>query len=257
MRWLDRLAVRAQELLVSASRRSPLLGSLLYLREVARLVRSGAPVDLRALAGQLPGWLRSQRPGRSPLGDERPWITFGALEFLEPALRPELRAFEFGSGGSTLFFSRRLREGASVDHDRAWVDQVNAALAARRADHWQVSWEPGAPGPTGDPADPDGYASSDPSLAGLRLERYAASIDRFADDHFDLVLLDGRARPSCFEHALPKVAPGGLMVLDNAERAHYRHIHTRMRSLGWQQHSFRGPGPYTFEFWETTAWRRP
>ncbi|MBI5865097.1 MAG: hypothetical protein HZB38_11440 [Planctomycetes bacterium] len=50
------------------------------------------------------GAWKASLDGASALDDERPWITFAATRFLERAVRPGSRVFEWGSGGSTLFF---------------------------------------------------------------------------------------------------------------------------------------------------------
>jgi hypothetical protein len=107
------------------------------------------------------------------------------------------------------------------------------------------------------PADPDAYVSSDDLFAGKSFLAYAEAIDSCADNAFDVIMIDGRARPSCFKHAWPKVKPRGLLILDNSERAEYVHIHKTMDALGWRRRDFAGPGPYNRHFWQTTAWVRP
>jgi hypothetical protein len=47
---------------------------------------------------------------------------------------------------------------------------------------------------------------------------YAAFIDRFPDHSFDLVIIDGRARAACIQHAIPKVKKGGYLLVDDSER---------------------------------------
>src|SRR4051812_959144 len=46
-------------------------------------------------------WAASLAPGRTPMGDRRPWITFGAVSELEATVSPRTRVCEFGVGGST------------------------------------------------------------------------------------------------------------------------------------------------------------
>ncbi|HKO93603.1 MAG TPA: hypothetical protein VJU61_20760, partial [Polyangiaceae bacterium] len=73
-----------------------------------------------ASAAWLLPWFTSQAVTRSPLGDEAPWIPFVARRWLARQLRPHLRVFEWGSGGSTLFLARRVAELVSVEHDAEW-----------------------------------------------------------------------------------------------------------------------------------------
>ena len=57
-------------------------------------------------------WLMSVIRDQDALPEARPWITFAAAEFLSKLLSEQSRVFEFGAGGSTLFFcSTRRRVG--------------------------------------------------------------------------------------------------------------------------------------------------
>ena len=60
--------------------------------------------------------------------------------------------------------------------------------------------------------------SRKPGFAGLDFAAYVDRIDDVAGD-LDLVVIDGRAREACLDRALPRLAPGGLVVLDNVERS--------------------------------------
>ena len=55
----------------------------------------------------------------------------------------------------------------------------------------------------------------------MSFQNYASAIDQFGAHSFDLVLVDGRSRPSCFKHAVPCVAPNGYIVLDNSDVPHH------------------------------------
>jgi predicted O-methyltransferase YrrM len=252
------MAGRVHELLVNASRRSAALRLLVYLREVGRLgLNGGGAPDLLALARTFPSWQRSLKPEASPLQDRQPWITYAAIDFLARTLTPAMRVFEFGAGGSSIFFAERVAQGFSVEHDPAWGEQVRATLARDGVRNWSVSVIPSEPAAARpDPGDADGYGSDDPPYRDRTFRAYASAINAHPDRAFDLVLVDGRARPSCVKHAMPKVAPGGWLMLDNAERPYYAPIHRTLDAAGWTRQVFRGPGPYSFGFWETSAWQR-
>ena len=47
------------------------------------------------------------------------------------------------------------------------------------------------------------------------------SIDR-VDGLFDLIVIDGRCRERCLEHARLRLAPDGMIVFDNTGRTRYR-----------------------------------
>ena len=69
-----------------------------------------------------------------------------------------------------------------------------------------------------------GFCSQHPAFEGVSFQAYAQRANRFRDHGFDIVMVDGRARTACMEQALPKVRPGGgILILDNAERPRYEH----------------------------------
>jgi hypothetical protein len=185
-------------------------------------------------------------------------MTFAAIELLESVVRAESTVFEYGAGGSTVFLARRARHVVSVEHDRQWFAMVEQQLDKQGV----TNWEGKLIEPTGveqssssNAADPEQYVSSDPKYRDCSFQAYASAIDEFDDAAFDLVIVDGRARPACFRHALPKVRPGGYLLLDNSDREHYRSA-SQLASRKWRLIELPGPSPYVNFFTQTTAWQR-
>ncbi len=165
-------------------------------------------------------WLRSQRSDYL-LRVGLPWLCFDAIAALDRLDLRGWRVFEYGSGGSTLYWLRRGASVVSVEHDATWYARVRTLTPPDAPLDYRLALpEPAQPGPV-DPSDPAAYHSGDPAYAGYSFARYAAEIDAFPQEYFDLVLVDGRARPSCMLHALPRVRRGGLLILDNSDRAYY------------------------------------
>lgn len=209
-----------------------------------------------ALARHFPAWWASLDRG-APVEDQ-PWLCFEAIERLGAWLRPGMQVFEWGSGGSTLFFAERAASVRSVEHDRAWYEVVRERLARRgaaRCDLRLVEPDPAA-GPPADPADPHGNASGDARFRAASFARYVNAIAEVADGSLDLVLVDGRARPSCCRAAMPKVRPGGLLVLDNAEVPYYDAARRLLGAGGWALTDVWGPIPGARHFSETCLFRR-
>ncbi len=208
-------------------------------------------------------WARSLRKGATSVADESPWMTFAAIAHIDrhlTALGGKARVFEWGSGGSTLFFARRAVEVTAVENDREWAETVRTACAGRSLPHVTVAYhgadESIAPVEF-DSADPGQYFSGSSVYHGHIFRSYAEHITPFPDAHFDLVVVDGRVRPACLRLAMPKVKPGGLLVLDNAERTWYARARALADAAGWQRTDHNGPGPYNQHFWLTTIWQRP
>lgn len=50
-------------------------------------------------------WLRAQAFSQGPLADALPWLPFAATNLLKGRLNKASRVFEYGTGGSSIFFS--------------------------------------------------------------------------------------------------------------------------------------------------------
>jgi len=109
---------------------------------------------------------------------------------------------------------------------------------------------------TKDISDLDGYVSEDVQYRGMSFKDYASSIAFYPDEYFDVILIDGRARPSCFKHAKEKVKRGGLLILDNADRKYYFRILDSLNTAEWEKYVFFGPVPYITYFAETRIFKR-
>jgi hypothetical protein len=231
-----------------------------YLSQsVVIAARAPHRVAWRQLLSRAPAWYRSIGGAPEPIKDRIAWVTFGAFDFLQSTVRPDMRVLEFGAGGSTVFFLDRGAKLVTVEHEPKWAENVAEALSERQGNGWElhvVEPVPIASGAKEDPGESDPCTSSRSGWEGLSFERYASTVDRYPDSSFDLVLVDGRARPACFERALPKVRPGGFIVLDDAERPEYRPATALATNDCWRRRDFRGPGPYTDSFWQTSVWRR-
>ena len=126
---------------------------------------------------------------------DEPWLTPQAVRFLEGWLKPGDKMLEFGSGRSTIWFARRVNSLVSVEHDPLWYERVNASLKAQNLEH---------------------VIYLKKSIEGSPAE-YTLVPGRFEDNSLDVILVDGRLRDECINASLPKLKPGGLLVLDNAD----------------------------------------
>lgn len=198
-----------------------------------------------------PAWFRTQRRGTTPLDDRQPWMVFRAIDLLDRHLEAGMSVFEYGPGGSTAFFLDHGCEVVSVEHDADWIAALRGSLTAGGA--WTLHERPEAHDLGEDPRDPYAYGSTRGGHHGA----YVQTIDAYGE--FDVIVVDGRARPACLRHAIPHVAPGGLLVLDNAERATYRYALgvALVEREGWPSREFFGPNPYGPHFSATRTWQRP
>ncbi len=128
---------------------------------------------------------------------ESPWLTQAIISILESWLRPEDIGLEWGSGRSTAWFAKRVSHLTSVEHDPRWANIVTNKLRAASLET-RVSYH----------LCPDG-ANEEPT------SEYVMLIEQFDDQCFDFCLIDGVVRDRCALLAVPKIRPGGILILDN------------------------------------------
>jgi hypothetical protein len=206
-------------------------------------------------------WAISMKPGSNSVADESPWLTFPAIDFLEKNIRPGNKVFEYGGGGSTLFFCKKGAEVVTVEDNNEWFGILTRTVQGKKySGTWEGHFIPAeqvASDTTRDHANPDDFKSASKGCENMSFERYARAIHRFPEDYFDVVLVDGRARASCIRQALPHLKKGGLLVIDNTERSYYLTAFADVMKNEFitELHLF-APSPYAPDFTRTTILRK-
>jgi predicted O-methyltransferase YrrM len=141
---------------------------------------------------------RARQFGYERRHPDDPWLTPAAIELLRSLLRPSDRGAEFGSGRSTLWFARRVASLTSVEHDERWHEAVSARLKThglRNIDYILA------------PPDQSAERGGDSAYARVALA--------FPDASLDFALIDGHYRDYSAKFILPKIKPGGMLIIDN------------------------------------------
>ncbi len=129
-----------------------------------------------------------------------PWLTPEAIRLLDSMLHSSDIGAEFGSGRSTLWLAQRCAHLTSVEHDEAWHARVSAALAGKRITNVDFHCHP-----------------RDVPEPGER-STYAQAARVFEEQSIDFALVDGLYRDYVTFFLLPKIRPGGMLVIDNVNR---------------------------------------
>jgi hypothetical protein len=169
--------------------------------------------------------------GHSTLELRQPWLPYGLIELLDQRLDASSRVLEYGGGGSTAFFADRVGEVISVEHDEGWHGAISEAMAGVPNVHVLLR------------TDADDFAG------------YVGAVEEQDDDSLDVVLVDGRRRVRCAAAARTKVKPGGLLILDDADRPKYAEAHELL--AGWPSETFSGLVPTKDHAGLATVWTRP
>jgi hypothetical protein len=176
------------------------------------------------------GWFRSARTGEAvdASGAPLPWFTYPAIHFLAGRVRPEMTVFEYGSGGSTLWWAQRVARVVSCEHDAQWYERTRLRVPVNVELH-------------SIPLESDGV--------------YAAKVGEYPAE-FDVVVIDGRDRVRCARNSLGALRPGGVVVWDNSDRPEYAEGYDFLRVHGYRRLDFEGMGPINTYSWSTSIFYR-
>ena len=183
-----------------------------------------------------------------------PWITFRAKQWLDNYLTRKMKIFEWGSGGSTVYLTKKVAKLVSVEHDPVWHKETKTNLGPKNKNKLKYFLiEPEKKRQNVNSNIPGGYKSSD--FKDSNFKNYCQKIADYPDGYFDLVIVDGRARVSSIFHAISKVKPGCFLMLDNSERKEYLPGISLLKK--WPRKNFFGPGPHNSYFWQTSIFKKP
>jgi len=196
-------------------------------RLVTRLIPPGTNFFVES------GWLNSLATGKpvNKASEPVPWLTYPAIDFLEPRLKPEWKVLEYGSGQSTLWWANKVAKVHAVEHDRRWFDMVHNNLPAN------VSID----------------------LRSTR-EEYIEAIASCSMAPFDVVVIDGEFRNECARLVSPYIHEDGIIVFDNSDRRMFREGVEYLSNNGWKRIDFFGLAPsYLYKsctsiFYRNEAW---
>ena len=111
---------------------------------------------------------------------------------------------EWGSGGSTSFFSRFVNKYISIEHDPEWFNNVGECKAERHL-----------------------VKNNLPRTIPTQAEEFLDYINYvdILNKKYDLVLIDGRARPYCAQKVIPYLNKNAVVFMhDFWERPEYHWV---------------------------------
>ena len=136
---------------------------------------------------------------------DAPWFSQDSIPFIKSFLRPGLEAFEWGAGRSTIWLARQGVRVVSIEGRKSWAEHVRQKLTSEGLDGLvqicliEIPVEHNVP--------------------AKLVSEYAAAIESFPTNAFDLVIVDGHFRSACLSSIGNRIKPCGLLVVDNADTA--------------------------------------
>ncbi len=151
-------------------------------------------------------------------GEYIPWCTYSFTEFIKTRLDKKMEVFEYGSGYSSIFYAKRVKNLVTVEYNKDWVAKIKSLLPSNT----QLIFE-------------------ELDYGG----KYCNVINK-TEKKYDLVIIDGRDRVNCIMHSVNHVKVNGLIVLDDSDRKNYKPGVEFLQKNGFKCIDFWGIAPAIF-----------
>ncbi len=161
-------------------------------------------------------------------GNPLPMMSYSMINFFKERLSKEMSIFEFGSGNSTLFFSKYVKKIITVEHDKKWYDYIKNNMP----ENVQIIYK--------------------------ELE-YGGEYSKTAqkqNEKFDVILVDGRDRVNCAINSFEKLKESGVIIVDDMFREKYELLYSFFREKGFKDLTLSGISPGQLLEHKTTVFYR-
>ena len=277
-------AMREAQLLQAAvpSRSEVLVRRMEAARILNRRKKKSASYTMTACSDPV---LKNSRP-REHLAqnvgqDCEAWWARDAVQAMEAVLLDAaeiMNGLEWGSGSSSQWAVTRMRSLISIEHDDLWFGRVKEyfdkgigkelVTVSSEEDRLKLDWYGTGMRwrgilKTSSATGESRYIGSDRMYhkdyveiaktlipLGVNPSSITNSTGFPADQQFDYISVDGRARATCLEIAIKMLKPdGGILVLDNSDRSRYQPGIIKV-PFTWKRFDFDGGS----DFGQTTIW---
>ena len=162
-------------------------------------------------------------------GNISPWFTTSFLNYLESIEVNLENVLEFGSGSSTIYWSKISKKVISIEHDPDFYFFIKDQIKA--------------------------YDNVDLKLRSLDLNLYTSAIKE-ENYFFDLIVIDGMNREEIIQMAPSFLTERGVIILDNSHRPSYQTGIEFLLTSGFKKLPFFGLPVQSPFFSETTIFYR-
>jgi hypothetical protein len=183
-------------------------------------LKIGGAIQLMLIGGLLDdGWYNSFNTKQSVDKNNGPipWCTYPFIKFIEPRLNKEFLVFEFGSGNSTLWYSKRIKKIVSVENNKNWYDLISLRIPSNVKLIFQELKYKG-----------------DYSKSAMN-----------AKEKFNIIIIDGRDRVNCVKNSLDALTENGVIIFDNSDLPQYQDGINFLLSNNFKKLDFIGLSPVT------------
>ena len=167
------------------------------------------------------GYKQSYKKKRSVNKNSQPipWFTYPAFQFIHQLDLREKTVFEWGSGYSSLYFAKKVKNITSIENNKEWY------LRIKKLQYTNMN------------------------LLFTNEDNYVQSITK-EKEKFDIIIIDGKFREECIKLAPNHLKNDGIIIVDNSDW--YSNSLNILRVKGYIQVDFHGFGPLNHYTWTTS-----
>lgn len=169
------------------------------------------------------GWVKSVRTQSvvDNHGNNIPWCSYPFNKFIENRLSYDFDIFEFGCGSSTLYYASRVKTVTSVEHDRAWYDNMVELIKSKSITNVNLN------------------------CCELidEVDKKYSNYAKYTKKSYDIIIVDGRDRNNCIINSIDCLKDAGVIILDNSERTKYGYGINHLLQNGFKALEFFGMSP--------------
>lgn len=159
-----------------------------------------------------------------------PWLVYDAISYIDSIINDNYVMYEYGCGGSTLYYQNKVKVLNSVEHNKNWYTKTKKAINNNvNLNLCEVI-----------------------ERTDINLAKYADTILK-TKTNYDIILIDGLHRNRCIKNAIRMLNENGYIILDNSNRKAYDKGKSLLNK--WSRISFYGFGPHLNYRWETTIYK--
>ena len=143
------------------------------------------------------------------------------FKFIEKYLGKDKNLLEFGSGGSTVYFAKKVKKLIAVEHDPYWVQKVSENLKEQDIENVSLIYAPAN--------QPFELGETPKTQRQIEFYDYIRAPEvikkNIPDFSYDVVFIDGRARIECAKYIFPFLHENSVVILhDYKGRQRYRAV---------------------------------
>lgn len=157
------------------------------------------------------------------------WINYNSIDHLKKFVNKNKIVLEYGSGASSVWFSKRCKKLISIEHDELFYSKLKKIKKKNNLKFKYFLTKP--------QNKIDKYNSK-------RIKNYSFKNYIFKPNalgiKFDIIFIDGRSRIECLKNSLNLLKKRGVIVFDNSDRREYKNY---LNSLKLKKKVFKGLCP--------------